>query len=358
MSRLKWFAALALVVIAAGSAYWSRTLLTARATPAPVRAVSAPEWRSIAATVTTTGMIRLRVGSEVRVGSQVSGIVRKLNVTVGSHIQHGDVIAEIDARPIEARLGQAQAQAAVSAQQVRKTEVELARAKTLYDKGLVPRQQFEDATLAADAANADLEKTRRDVAAVETDLSYTVIQAPITGTVASVTTQEGETVAASFTSPTFVTIIADHALELIAMVDETDIGSVSPRNAVTFSVEAYPSDEFEGHVERVAPKATIVSGVVNYEVEVGVDSPSNLLKPDMTANISIRTAERRALVVPTLAIVRDGDERFVYIDESGKSVKRVVTTGVRQGNVTEIKKGLAPSDRVVTAPVSSGVGKD
>jgi multidrug efflux pump subunit AcrA (membrane-fusion protein) len=155
-----------------------------------------------------------------------------------------------------------------------------------------------------------------------------------------VSTQEGETVAAAFAAPTFVTIIADHALHLIAMVDETAIANVRPSNRVTFSVEAYPAREFEGHVERIAPKATIVSGVVNYEVMVAVDSAADVLKPDMTANISIRTAERQALVVPNAAVRREGDDRFVFVDQGGTLAKRSVAVGVRDAAVTEIKKGL------------------
>jgi RND family efflux transporter MFP subunit len=347
MTRTVAFAALAIAVGA--GAYVGRGLLTARATPAEPRTFATPTLQTIAATVTTTGVVRLRVGAEVRVGSQVSGIVQKLNVTVGTHIRRDEVIAEIDSRGLDARLAQARAQVTVAEQAVRRAEVDLTRAQQLGERQLVPRQQVEDATLALQSTNAQLEKSRRDAAVVETDLSYAVIRAPISGTVASVSTQEGETVAAAFAAPTFVTIIADHALHLIAMVDETDIANVRPANRVTFSVEAYPAREFEGHVERIAPKATVVSGVVNYEVMVALDSAADVLKPDMTANISIRTAEREALVVPNSAVRREGDDRFVFVDEAGALVKRTVSVGVREAAVTEIKKGLRASARVLTS---------
>jgi RND family efflux transporter MFP subunit len=353
---MKRSVALAALAIAVGAgAYVGRGLLTARTTtPVEPRTFVTPTVQAIASTVTTTGVVRLRVGAEVRVGSQVSGIVEKLNVTVGSHIRRDEVIAKIDSRGLEARLAQARGQVSVAEQAVRKADVDLTRAQQLGDRQLVPRQQVEDATLALESAKAQLEKSRRDAAVVETDLSYAVIRAPISGTVASVSTQEGETVAAAFTAPTFVTIIADRALQLIAMVDETDIANVRPSNRVTFSVEAYPAREFEGHVERIAPKATIVSGVVNYEVMVAVDSLADVLKPDMTANIVVRTAERKALVVPNTAIRREGDDRFVFVDQAGALVKRPVSVGVREATVTEIKKGLTTSDRVLTSapPVS------
>jgi HlyD family secretion protein len=342
-------ALIALVSAVGAGAYVGRGLLTARATPAEPPTFAMPAVQTIAAMVTTTGVVRLRVGAEVRVGSQVSGIVKKLNVTIGSHIQRDEVIAEIDSRGLEARLAQARAQISVAEQAVHRGEVELKRAEQLGERQLVPRQQVEDATLSLQSAKAQLEKSRRDAAVVETDLSYAVIRAPISGTVASVSTQEGETVAAAFAAPTFVTIIADHALHLIAMVDETDIANVRPSNRVTFSVEAYPGHEFEGHVERIAPKATIVSGVVNYEVMAAVDSAADVLKPDMTANISIRTAERQAIVVPNAAVRREGDDRFVYVDQGGTLAKRPVSVGVREAAVTEIKKGVTPSDRVLTS---------
>ena len=352
----KWTVTVAAAAVAAGAGlYIGEAALATRAAPAEAPTFGTPQVRTIAATVTTTGVVRLRVGAEVRVGSQVSGIVKKLNVTVGSHIRRGEVIAEIDARGLQARLAQARAQIAVAEQDVRRADVELARSERLGVQRLVPQQQVDDLALAAQLARAQLEKTRRDADVVRTDLSYAVIRAPISGTVASVSTQEGETVAAAFTAPTFVTIMADHALQLIAMVDETDIANVAAGNRVTFTVETYPAREFDGHVERIAPKATVVSGVVNYEVMVVVDAAADVLRPDMTANISIRTAERQALVLPSAAIQREGDERFVYVDEAGHLVKRQVSVGVREAGLVEVTKGVTTSDRVVTssAPASS-----
>src|SRR5690606_9352404 len=250
---------------------------------------------------------RLRVGAEVRIGSQLSGIVEQLNVEVGSRIRKGDVIAKIDSRGIEARLAQARAQIGVIETEVRRAEVELERSRKLDEEKLVARSDVEDRQLALDEAWARLVKARRDADVVQTELGYAVLRAPISGTVAAVSTQEGETVAAAFTTPTFATIIEDNALELIAMVDETDIGNVAVGNGVTFTVEAYPTEEFTGRVERIAPKGTIISGVVNFEVMISIDQSGDgdrtgLLRPDMTANVSLRTAEREALVVPSEAI--------------------------------------------------------
>lgn len=334
----------------AGGTWLSWDRIAGDGEAAAERVFATPERRTMAATVLATGVVRLRVGGEVRVGAQLSGIVEKLNVEVGSKIRKGDVIAEIDSSGLRARLAQSQAQVAVDEQDVRRAEVELARAKRLDEKKLVAESQVEDAQIALDAAKARLEKARRDVAVVQTDLAYAVIRSPITGTVASVTTQEGETVQASFNTPTFATIIEDGALELIAMVDETDIGNVAIGNPVTFTVEAYPAKEFEGTVARIAPKGTIISGVVNFEVMVRIDSPAEVLKPDMTANVSVRTAEREALVVPNAAVQRDGSDRYVWVERDGELARKAVTVGTKDASFTEIRQGIGPGDRVLVGP--------
>lgn len=334
----------------AGGGWWGWSRLVDGAAPPQQQTFTSPAQRTIAATVLATGVVRLRVGGEVRVGSQLSGIVENLKVEVGSRVKKGEVIAKIDSRGLEARLAQSRAQIAVAAQDLRKAEMDLERAKRMDEQKLVARSAVEDGMIGVEQAKAKLEKARRDAAVVETDLSYAVIRSPITGTVASVTTQEGETVAASFNAPTFATIIEDGALELIAMVDETDIGNVAVGSPVTFTVEAYPAKEFEGHVARIAPKGTIISGVVNFEVMIRIESPADLLKPDMTANVSIRTAERAALVLPNAVIQRDGSDRYVWIEKDGQLVKSPVSIGTRDASFTEIREGARTGDRVLVTP--------
>lgn len=343
-------AGIAVALAAAAGLYWRGDSITSNDTVQQATIFVQPERRTIASTVLATGIIRLRVGAEVRVGSQLSGIVEELNVTVGSQIERGDVIARIDSRGLESRLAQARAQIAVLEREVHRAKVELERARQLDKEKLVAKTDVEDRTLDLADAEAGLEKARRDAAVVRTDLAYAVISAPISGTVASVTTQEGETVTASFATPTFVTIIDDRALELVAMVDETDIGNVAAGNQVSFTVEAFPSEEFLGTVKQISPKGSIISGVVNYEVMIDIDSAAEILKPDMTANVSVRTAEREALVVPSESVQRDGFERFVFIDDGGDLRRRAVTVGTREAGYTEIRQGLSTGDRVLAGP--------
>jgi HlyD family secretion protein len=310
-----------------------------------------PEKREIATKVLATGTIRLRVGAQVRVGAQASGIVKKLNVGVGTHVNKGDIIAELDTRAIDALLYQARAQISEDQVAAAKAERDLARGRELLSSGLLPRQQEEDLEWAANSARAKLEKSRADLGVAEVNLAYSTISAPIAGTISSVSTQEGETVASAFTTPTFVTIIEDEALELVAMVDEADIATVKPHDLVTFTVEAYPSRELSGTVGRINPTATILSGVVNYEVVIPIAKDTSFLRPDMTANVTIRTAQRQPLVLPAAAIRDDGRENFVYVEANGAAIRRDVMIGAREGSFVEIKRGLSPEDRVLQGEI-------
>jgi RND family efflux transporter MFP subunit len=307
----------------------------------------APEVRNVTATVTATGSIRLKTGAEVRVGSQLSGIVRRLHVTVGSHVRQGDVIAEIDSRTIMARIDQAKTQLAQAHVALTKSEIDHTRTQKLFDAGLVPAQQLDDATAALDASRAVVTVAQSGLATAQVDLAYVQILAPISGTVASISTQQGETVAASFATPTFLTIIQQAALEVIAMVDEADIGGVRRGQQVVFTTETYPDHEFQGTVTRIAPVATILSGVVNYEVAISIDRDIAMLRPDMTANVNVRTSEHRALIIPLKCIHRDGPQSFVYIQATaGAPVKRVVSVSARGAEGAEIVGGLAPGEKV------------
>jgi macrolide-specific efflux system membrane fusion protein len=297
--------------------------------------------------VNATGVVRLRVGSEVRVGSQLSGIVKKLNVTVGSHVESGDVIAEIDDRTIQARLADSEAQAELDRTSMERTRVNYERTRVLASKRVVSAQEEEDQRLALDEAKAKYQKALRDCDLVRVDLNYVKIQAPISGTIASISTQEGETVAASFATPTFVTIIGDRALQLVAVVDENDIAAVLANNAATFTVDALPAREISGVVQSIAPKATIVSGVVNYEVTIAIRDEAETLKPDMTANVSIQTAQHDALLLPAAAVQREGDQTFVYVAAKNGRERKPVAVGDKENGMVEIKKGIGPEDAVV-----------
>lgn len=342
-----WILSISFVAMVVVAWWWnSRVRSVAEADSNRVRWIT-PEARNITATVNATGTVKLKTGAEVRVGAQLSGIVRRLNVTVGSHVRQGDVIAEIDSRPTMAKIDQAKAQLAQAEVLLAKSQTDFTRTHKLVEAGLVPVQQFDDSKAALDAAKAAATSAQSGLAAAQVDLAYVQIRAPIGGTVASISTQQGETVAASFATPTFMTIIQESALEVIAMVDEADIGNVRRGQKVSFTTETYQDHEFEGVVTRIAPIATILSGVVNYEVAISINRDIALLRPDMTANVNVRTSEHRALLIPARSIHRDGPQSFVYVQSpQGAPVKRVVSVAARGADGVEIVRGLGPGDKV------------
>jgi HlyD family secretion protein len=307
-----------------------------------------PEERVIKTEVNATGVMRLKTGALVRVGAQLSGIVRRLFVTVGSTVAQGQVIAEIDSRPVEARLQQAKAQLAQARVTMSKAAIDASRSDQLFTAGIISKQQRQDAQSSLDAASAAVQVAQAGVQDASVDLDYVEIRAPITGTVSSVSTQQGETVVSSFATPTFVTIIQKDALEVVAMVDEADIGNVRAGEPAVFTTETWPEREFTGRVMRINPVGTIISGVVNYEVTIAIRKDVTLLKPDMTANVNITTAERKALLIPTGCVHHEGDGAFVYArSATGQAARTAVTVGSRSAAGVEILHGLDASTAVL-----------
>lgn len=270
-----------------------------------------PELRIVSSDITATGTVQLKSGADVRVGAQISGIVEKLNVSVGSHVRAGQVIAVLDTRAIRATIAGSEATLAKDRAVLVKDALIDARMRRLLMTHDVSQQQADDAHADLAAQRATVAYDGNNLAAATLNLSYATIRAPVSGIVSSVSTQQGETVAAAFATPTFVTIIQPHALEMVAMVDEADIGPVRVGQPVTFTTETYPDRQFSGKVTRIAPTATIISGVVNYEVAASIDGNVEPLRPDMTATASIRTAERGS----RQAGLRSGRANRVAIEE-------------------------------------------
>lgn len=336
----------ALVIVAGGLGTW--VLRSARPGPVPVISWASASERELDKTVSATGTVRLKIGSTVRIGSQLSGIVKRLNVTVGSSVKRGDVIAKIDDRPIEAKIGQAKAQLARDEALAAKARIDLGRATKLAERGWISGQGLDDARSESHVADATLAAARQDLKAASVDLHYVDIRAPISGTVASVTTQQGETVAAAFSTPTFVTIIQPDALEVVALVDEADIGDVRLGQSAEFTVESWPDRTFEGRVVRIAPAATIISGVINYEVAIEIDSDLAGLRPDMTANVTIATAPARIVSVPAGALRRTMAGTMVEVrGADGRPVLRRVRAGQPRSGMADIESGIRAGEQVL-----------
>ncbi|HXY29544.1 MAG TPA: efflux RND transporter periplasmic adaptor subunit [Gemmatimonadaceae bacterium] len=354
MRRLLPRIAIPVIVLALGAslALWGRgrpALARAPSRGGTSAAVAIAMVRDFTPRVLATGTIRLRAGARIEVGARTSGVVRRLAVTQGSEVRQGDTIAVLDRREATARLAEASARVeeleAASAQ----ADSDLARVEALSHANGASRQDLLAARTGSATARARLAAARSDRDLAQVQLDYTVILAPIGGVVASVTTHEGETVAASFAAPTFVTLIDPTRLECIALVDETDIGRVRRADSADFTVDAYPGRVFRGRVIRIAPDATIVSGVVDYEVTVQPLEGIEVLKPQMTASVSIAGTSRRALVVPSAAVRQTPDGAYVWRLRAALPQRVAVVLGARQPDLTEVRGGLAAGDSVLTA---------
>lgn len=313
--------------------------------------------------VTATGTIE--AVTSVTVGTQVSGIVNKLYVDYNSQVKKGQVIAELDKTNLLSELNTAKANLASAQSSLNYQAANMERYKTLYKKGLVSADEYENALLTYRQAKEQVASSKENVQRAQTNLGYATITSPIDGTVISKSVEEGQTVAASFNTPELFTIAKDLTnMQVVANVDEADIGGVKEGNRVTFTVDAYPDDTFEGTVKQVRLEATTTNNVVTYEVVISAPNADLKLKPGLTANVTIYTQERSdVLAVANKAL------RFTPTKETvGKDMKIVdckgknkvwtlngntltahpVTIGQSDGINTEITKGLKQGDKIVT----------
>lgn len=241
--------------------------------------------------ITATGTIE--AVTSVTVGTQVSGIVNKLYVDYNSVVKKGQVIAELDKTNLISELNTAKANLASTESNLSYQSANMKRYLTLYKKGLVSADEYENALLAYRQAKEQVASSRENVQRAQTNLGYATITSPIDGTVISKSVEEGQTVAASFNTPELFTIAKDlKNMQVIANVDEADIGGVAVGNRVNFTVDAYPDDTFEGVVKQVRLEATTTNNVVTYEVVISAPNADLKLKPGLTANVTIFTKEQ------------------------------------------------------------------
>lgn len=313
--------------------------------------------------VTATGTIE--AVTSVTVGTQVSGIVNKLYVDYNSQVKKGQVIAELDKTNLLSELNTAKANLASAQSSLNYQAANMERYKTLYKKGLVSADEYENALLTYRQAKEQVASSKENVQRAQTNLGYATITSPIDGTVISKSVEEGQTVAASFNTPELFTIAKDLTnMQVVANVDEADIGNVKEGDRVTFTVDAYPDDTFEGTVKQVRLEATTTNNVVTYEVVISASNADLKLKPGLTANVTIYTQERSGVLA-----VANKALRFTPTKETvGKDMKIVdckgknkvwtlngntltahpVTIGQTDGINTEITKGLKQGDKIVT----------
>lgn len=300
-------------------------------------------------TVTATGTVN--AVTTVLVGTQVSGTIKSIFVDFNSRVKKGEVIAQIDPEMFEAQAAQARANVGKAEAQARDSERTLKRNRELFARDLIARSELDTSETNAESNAAQLEQARAALRVAETNLRYTRILSPVDGIVISRNVDVGQTVAASFQTPTLFTIARDLTkMQINAGVDEADIGKVKVGQDVEFTVDAFPEETFEGAVGQVRNAPTTVQNVVTYDVVVKVNNRGMKLKPGMTANVSIITGMKDSVLrIPNAALrFKPSDEtraatpqkgQAVWVLENGKPRRIAVTTGISDGAFSEVLSG-------------------
>ena len=267
------------------------------------------EKQDITTSVTATGTIE--PVTSVDVGTQVSGIVSKLYVDYNSVVKAGQIIAELDRTNLLSDLASAEANLKSAQSDLDFQKANHERYKNLYDQGLISANDYEQARLSYLRSQQTVAQQKESVKRARTNLSYATITSPIDGVVLSKEVEEGQTVASSFNTPTLFKIAQDLTnMRVIANVDEADIGEVREGQRVTFTVDAFPNDVFEGNVTQVRQQATTESNVVTYEVVISAPNDDLKLKPGLTANVNIFTLELKDVLAVSSKALRFSTSRL------------------------------------------------
>jgi HlyD family secretion protein len=365
------------VAAAAGIAAYTQ-VARSDSTPAPMTALVTRG--SIVETVDATGTIQ--PVTTVQVGTQVSGTIKSLAADFNTKVRRGQVIAVLEPSLFQTEVEQAkatvtklQADAERAGVDVRDTQAKLRRAQELSDKQLIAASDLDTAVTAASQAQAQVKsaeaqivQARAQLDQAQVNLGHTIITAPIDGIVVARSVDVGQTVAASMQAPTLFVIAGDLShMQVLASVDESDIGRVQQGQAVSFTVDAYPGDTFTGTVSQVRLQPTVDQNVVSYTTVIDVPNRNQKLKPGMTASVSIEIARADDVLRVPAAALRFRQERGakqVWVWTGGSMQPHPVDPGLSNGTMTavassdlsegaEVVTGTADSTQRAAAPTTS-----
>ena len=320
------------------------------------------EKATIGSSITATGTIE--AVTTVEVGTQVSGIIDKIYVDYNSPVKRGQVIAELDKTNLVSELNSANSNLQGARSDLNYQQANYNRQRTLFEKGLISANDFESARLALEQAQSVLSQRQEAVNKARTNLGYATITSPIDGIVLSKAVEEGQTVASSFNTPTLFTIVKDMTdMRVIADVDEADIGEVREGQRVTYTVDAYPNEVFQGTVTQVRNEATTTNNVVTYEVVISAPNPDLKLKPGLTANVTVYTLEQPNVVsvpskalrfTPTKEMLQPGQKivdcnakKKLWVREGNTFKAYGVSVGISNGTRTQIVSGIKEGTEVI-----------
>ena len=332
--------------------------------------------QNVTTSVTATGTVE--PVDQVDVGTQVSGIINHIYADYNSPVKKGQLLAELDKTNLQESVNNALAQYNASLNELNYYQQNYNRQNNMYKSGVISKADYEQAAYQVKNSQETVSQRKTALAQARTNLSYANIYAPIDGIILSREVEEGQTVAASMTTPTLFTIAKDITkMQVEANVDEADIGGVEVGQRVSFTVDAYPQEEFSGRVRQVRLSATTESNVVTYTVIIDADNPEQKLKPGLTATITIFTQELKDIdTVPASAIAFSPDtetlqkyyqqnqitakipeiktgknkEKYIWIkNNDGSLSQKLIIVGINDGINIQVVSGLSGNEQIVTS---------
>jgi HlyD family secretion protein len=342
----KRYVALVLLVVAAAT-------IAAFVFLRPSEAQSDRQWATLVTkrgtlddSIIAIGAIRPDVGGQVKVGSQISGIVEQLRVNAGDMVEKGDVLAVVNTTQMRARIDALEEDLATAKAEHAYAQMQLQRYSQVSE---ISRNQVDGFRRDAQVRGSSVRRAEAELRQARIELGYATITAPISGMIESVSTYQGETVAASFSAPTFVTIVDLQRLQIECNIDESSIGQVRAGQEVTFTVDAFASEVQKGVVRAILPKAEMVNSVVNYIVIVDIlDKKALSLRPQMTARVNfVLRAKDGIILVPRSAVIRDGGSSYILVRDAGSWKKTKVRTGSGNSQQVEISSGVDSGETVL-----------
>ncbi len=304
-----------------------------------------------------TGIVKAQVGAQVKIGARATGVLMSVPVKVGDPVQAGQLVADIDARELKARISESEARVKLAQAKAQRAGKELKRIRILVAKELEHQSNLDKFEEDARVTRYEAEAVRASLETLLVQLSYYQIFSPIDGVVSQVAAQEGETVVSGLQVSNLITVLDPTRLEMWIYVDETDVGRTKAGMMVDFFVDAYPEITFKGQVERVFPEPEVRDNIVYYKALVGVTyDPDSPLRPEMTTQCRIAVKERiNVLSVPNSALKWVDGRQLVFVLEEGGAIREVVPElGLEGLDRSEIIAGLEQGEAVAVQLVLPG----
>ncbi len=314
----------------------------------------------------------------VNVGTQVSGTVKRLHVDFNDRVKAGQVLLELDPALLQAQVRQDEASLSSARAALELAEANEARSRTLYRQEYISRQELDTAVQAQKSSRAQVDQVAAQLAKDRTNLNNAVIRSPVSGVVVDRTVDVGQTVAASFQTPTLFRIAQDlRKMQIDSNFAEADIGNIKVGQPVVFSVDAFPDRTFSASVRQVRLNATVQQNVVTYDVVVAVENPEEILRPGMTAYVNVVVAQRKGVLLVPNAALRfrpeagpeaaapkrrpqeprgDGMRATVYVLAESRLVPKSIRIGITDGRFTEVVSGDLKEAEPVVIGVAAAEG--